>query len=170
MKPIIIITLLLIQYTYTQNTPADSIKNEQPIYFVDKELPNLQLKPLSGKPFKLNSLKGQIVVLNWWFTSCLPCKEEIPELNEIVSKYKRKGIRFIAIARNTESDLKKYLTGNVFKYEHTLTTDSIHKILDDRFPRNIIINKNGVVVFDRIGYSAMNAEYITNTINSLLKQ
>jgi len=169
MKTLFLIVIFLVQYGFTQSALTDSsTNNRKPKKFVGQELPNITLCPLYGKSFQLSSLKGNIVVLNCWFTTCVPCQQEIPELDEIVSKYKKKNIRFISIARNTSLDLQRYLKGNAFTYEQTLFTDSIYQTFDEYFPRNIIIDKNGVVVFDKIGYSPLNAEAMTKKLEELL--
>ena len=41
---------------------------------------------LEGNEYSLSNLKGKIRVLNFWFTTCKPCVEEIPALNELVKK------------------------------------------------------------------------------------
>src|ERR1041385_1129865 len=42
--------------------------------------PDVEFQTLAGKPFHLKELQGQVVLLNFWATYCIPCREEIPEI------------------------------------------------------------------------------------------
>ena len=54
-------------------------------------------KDLNGKTIDLKNLAGKILVLNYWFIGCLPCRKEIPKLNKIVDEYRSdSGVVFIA--------------------------------------------------------------------------
>src|SRR5215213_7717900 len=43
--------------------------------------PDVEFQTLAGQPFRLKELQGQVVLLNFWATYCIPCREEIPALN-----------------------------------------------------------------------------------------
>src|SRR5713226_8701867 len=43
--------------------------------------PDVEFQTLAGKPFRLSELRGHVVLLNFWATYCIPCREEIPALN-----------------------------------------------------------------------------------------
>src|SRR5687768_14147470 len=47
----------------------------------------LKLKDLSGAEQNLSSFKGRLVVLNFWATYCIPCREEMPDLAAIQNEY-----------------------------------------------------------------------------------
>src|SRR5215831_3193775 len=63
-----------------------------------KRAPNLDLKDLQGHSQKLTSLRGQIVVLNFWATWCGPCQEELPRLSKLAQSYAGKPVRFVLIS------------------------------------------------------------------------
>lgn len=52
--------------------------------------PNFQASTLDNKKIELSKLKGQVVVLNFWFTRCQPCIEEMPGFNKLVDFYANK--------------------------------------------------------------------------------
>jgi thiol-disulfide isomerase/thioredoxin len=59
----------------------------------------ITLKDIDGRTIKANDLAGKIVVFNFWFIGCPPCRYEIPMLSEIAEKYKdRNDIVFIAVS------------------------------------------------------------------------
>ena len=81
------------------------------------------------------------------------------------------NIVFIAIARNTESELLKYFTNNTFDYQQTIVTDTIRSLFDYYFPRNVVIDKNGIVVGDYVGFAAEFTEpQLDKTISGVLKK
>jgi thiol-disulfide isomerase/thioredoxin len=48
--------------------------------------PDVQFATLEGKPFRLSEARGRVVLLNFWATWCIPCREEIPILKPKASK------------------------------------------------------------------------------------
>jgi thiol-disulfide isomerase/thioredoxin len=72
-----------------------------------KRAPNIELKDLKGSTQKLSSLRGSIVVLNFWATWCGPCKEELPLLSKLTQQYAGKNIRFVAASINAPKERAK---------------------------------------------------------------
>jgi thiol-disulfide isomerase/thioredoxin len=67
-----------------------------------KDEPELTLKNLDGKDVTLASLKGKVVLVNFWATWCEPCKIEIPELIELQQQYGPKGFTVLGVAMDDE--------------------------------------------------------------------
>jgi len=75
--------------------------------------PELHFKDLSGKAHSLSEYQGKIVVLNFWATWCLPCREEMPMLNRLAPKYTEKDIVFLAASLDdaeTQPTIPAFLT------------------------------------------------------------
>lgn len=72
-----------------------------------RHLPDPAFKTLDGQSHKLSSLRGQIVVLNFWATWCGPCQEELPRLNQIAASYAGKPVSFVFISIDDPKDRKK---------------------------------------------------------------
>jgi thiol-disulfide isomerase/thioredoxin len=64
--------------------------------------PEVTFKDLQGKDVTLASLKGKVVVINFWATWCEPCREEIPWLIGLQQKYSSKGFTFLGVAMDDE--------------------------------------------------------------------
>ena len=73
---------------------ADGVKPAK----VGEQSPDFQFADKNGKMYSLKDFKGQYVFIDIWATHCFPCKEEIPYLEEIQEKLKKKNIAFIGIA------------------------------------------------------------------------
>jgi peroxiredoxin len=104
------------------------------------------LSDLAGKAIKLSELKGKIVVLNFWFTKCTPCIDEIAELNKLTSMYKNSKVRFLAITFDKAQAVQNFQKEHGFKFE--LLPDA-KMVTDDygikRFPQTMVIDKAGII-------------------------
>jgi len=70
------------------------------------EVAQLSVKDLSGQPQSLESHRGQIVVLNFWATWCVPCREEMPLLVKLQKDYAARGVTVIGPSTDDESTQK----------------------------------------------------------------
>ena len=70
---------------------------------------DLTLKDLSGVEQSLQSLKGRIVVLNFWATYCIPCRKEMPDLAAVQNEFAPLGIQVIGVSTDDIADRNKVL-------------------------------------------------------------
>lgn len=117
-----------------------------------KRAPNLALKDLDGHAQKLSSLRGQIVVLNFWATWCAPCREELPRLSRLAKSYAEKKVRFIAVSIDEARDRAK-IQSMLEKENVSLetwvgaSTDTLSGFgLGDIVPGTAIIDEQGEIV------------------------
>lgn len=114
-----------------------------------KALPSINYRDLAGKRYNQKTIKGKILVLNFWFINCVNCVNEMPELNKLVKQYEnRKDILFLGIAFDREINLKKFLSNKSFNYAVASDTASyLAKALDiTSYPTQVIVNKKGNIV------------------------
>ncbi len=69
--------------------------------------PSLVLTTLDGSTFDLATLRGKVVLVNYWATWCAPCRKEMPKLDAFYKKYQAKGLEIIGISIDFERDLEK---------------------------------------------------------------
>jgi thiol-disulfide isomerase/thioredoxin len=62
------------------------------------QAPNVTFTTIEGKKISMASLKGKMVLVNFWATDCPGCVKEIPALVDIYKKYQAKGFEVIAVA------------------------------------------------------------------------
>ena len=105
---------------------------------------------IDGNKISLKSLKGKIVVLNFWFTQCRPCIIEMPKLNELVKKYK--DVVFISITFDKKDVVKKFLSNREFNYSHITDNETILSDYNvSTFPTHIIIDQKGEIILRKVG-------------------
>ena len=115
---------------------------------------------IDGKKLKLKDLLGKTVVLNFWFIGCPPCRMEMPALNKLTEKYKNDpNVVFIAIALDDERSLRDFLKTSRFGY-HVVSDgrDYANLYRIHLYPTNLVLDKEGKVVFSSVGY-AINTPY-----------
>ena len=68
---------------------------------------------MAGTPFSSAELNGKVVLIDFWATWCKPCREELPRLKQVYSKYHDKGLEVVGIScDNDGGDLRKFLSQN----------------------------------------------------------
>jgi len=72
-----------------------------------RRAPDPGFKALDGQARKLSSLRGQVVVVNFWATWCGPCQEELPRLSQLAASYAGKPVRFVLISIDAPKDRPK---------------------------------------------------------------
>jgi len=66
--------------------------------------PDFTLPQLDGSPLTLSSYRGKIVLLDFWATWCVPCRDEIPHFVELQNKYGDAGLQIIGISMDDSPD------------------------------------------------------------------
>ena len=121
--------------------------------------------------FKLSDHKGSVVALNFWFIGCKPCIMEMPELNDLVAKYKDHNIKFIAVALDDRNKLIPFLQRTEFDYNVFPEARSVSSIFNvSGYPTHILIDQDGVVQFSQTGYNGALSAVLDSKIEALLEK
>lgn len=140
-----------IQYLWINNNQKSKIATvihiEKPLQR-DKLFPPLKVVSLNGDSISIKDFIGRFIVINWWATGCAPCRQEIPGLNSLFEKYKTNSeVVFLAIAFDKKKNLEYYLNSKEFKYKQTLGDKETAKLFGESFPKNIIVNPQGIITY-----------------------
>jgi thiol-disulfide isomerase/thioredoxin len=150
-----------------ENTPPGGIPVPAEVAIDNgKSFPNLQLVTLDGGKIASSSFRGKVIVINSWSTWCTPCVQEIPGFNKLVVKYGDR-VRFIAVAQNKPEDLKKFLQQKHFSFTHAIANDEFNRLFGVAYPRTTILNKSGIIVFDKTGGSADSYKEVDSHLEQL---
>ena len=139
-----------------------------------KPLPDFVFKDILGNTYTPEDIKGKVVVINLWFTSCAPCIEEMPELNKLVKEYENNdAVLFLALALDEKGPrLNNFLENRVFNYNIVPGAQDyvVKKLPPTPFPTHIVLDKNSNVVFTLAGYTPQVGDLIKSSINSFLEK
>ena len=108
--------------------------------------PDVQFQTLAGQPFRLKELEGQVVLLNFWATWCLPCREEIPELNALQSELQAQGLRIVGASLEDSIEGVNAYQEEVAKFGYqVLVGDSGLKVKFEQsvLPTTYLIDRQG---------------------------
>jgi len=113
--------------------------------------PNFELTLFDGSKVKLEELRGNVVVLNFWATWCVPCRDELPTLDIYYKLRQKNGLRVYAIA--TEDSVSNNRLKKLFEH---LNIPAVRKIkgpygVMKGVPTNFIIDRKGVVRYAKAG-------------------
>jgi len=123
--------------------PVPTDINNQPL--IGKPLPDFNFTDVNGKPVSLQKLKGKPVVINFWFTACVPCIEEMPALNELKEKYKNSDIVFLSITFENRKSVADFLKKHSFNFTPIPGAREYCDNLVTIFPLTLFINREGIV-------------------------
>lgn len=135
--------------------------HEAPVF----ALPRLE----AGDSISLAQLRGSVVVVNFWASWCIPCRQEHPVLLKSARKYEPMGVRFVGIAYNDKPDDSKRWLDELGAAYPSLIDQGARTAIDygvTGVPETFIVDKQGVVAFKKFG--PVTTEELTQKLDSLL--
>jgi peroxiredoxin len=122
----------------------------------EKAAPPVIFTSLSGEKVSLQSLRGKVVMVNFWATSCTTCIHEMPQMVETYNKYKGKGLDFVAVAMSYDQPnyvLNYAQTRSLpFKVALDVQGDLAKAFGDVKLtPTTYVIDKNGNIIKRYVG-------------------
>jgi thiol-disulfide isomerase/thioredoxin len=149
MYPVLLI-LLSVTSAIGQSTTFEGREERQASVLTGKEI-ELTLKDLSGVEQRLSSLRGRIVILNFWATYCIPCRKEMPDLGAIQNEYGMLGVQVIGASADDpeyRDDILQFAKETKVNFPIWIgaTIDQMRKFgLGTALPGTIIIDREGRV-------------------------
>jgi len=116
---------------------------------------DFKLMDLAGKEVTLASLKGKVVLLDFWATWCGPCKQAMPFIQKISEDYKGKDVVILGVNtwEKKEGAGKKYMTDKGYTYGCLLAGDELAVAYGiSGIPTLIVIGKDGKVEKIEVGF------------------
>jgi cytochrome c biogenesis protein CcmG/thiol:disulfide interchange protein DsbE len=121
---------------------------------IGKPAPNFSYSTFDGRTLDLASLRGKPVMVNFWGSWCIPCKDEAPVLNQAWAKYKKSDVQFLGVAIWDQGDAAKaFASSEGATWINGMDNDG--KIAIDfgvyGVPESFFISRQGVLVDRYVG-------------------
>jgi peroxiredoxin len=142
-------TSIIIAAAQTDTTTLTRIGDKAPVF---------TCKTIDGKTIDISKLQGKIVMINFFATWCGPCNLELPVLQKnIWEKYKdNKNFQLIILGRqHTETEVLNFVQSKKFTMPFAPDPNrEVYGLYATQFiPRNVIIGKDGKIIFQSMGYT-----------------
>lgn len=172
MKAVIASLILAIGLLALPGTPP-TLAQELKLVRGDKVL-DFELQGLDGKPMRLSQFRGHPVIVDFWATWCPPCRKQIPELNDLYSKFHQsKGLVIIGVSCDTiqgdgSRDVAPFVRRFKIGYPILLATEPVVDTLGvEAIPTTLFIGPDGRLVQKIMG--AGRPGELSENVRDLLK-
>jgi len=135
--------------------------------------PDFALKSSSGENLRLSEYRGDVVMVNFWATWCGPCRQEMPLLDELYSRYERVGFSLLGV--NIDDDSRKAMNmvselGVSFPvlFDARKEVSKLYEV--NAMPVTVLIDREGTVRYVHHGYKPGYEDKYLDQIRSLLRE
>lgn len=114
--------------------------------------PALVAKTINGQSLSLSDFQGKYVLLDFWASWCVPCREAIPHLKELYNAYHSKGFEIVTISIDRKKNEWEKAVGEeeINNWHNVLVNEEINKNYENvhlPIPSSILINKSGIIIW-----------------------
>lgn len=138
----------------------------------DQDVPDFTLKAMTGENLRLEEMRGQVVLINFWASWCGPCRQEMPVLQKIHTRYEPLG--FTVLGVNVDEEPKKAeRIAERMNLDFPLLLDSKQKVSEsfdvNAMPFTVLVDRDGVVRYIHRGYKPGDEAHYVNKLKPLLR-
>jgi peroxiredoxin len=135
--------------------------------------PEIGGRDLQGNEVTIGSLRGRVVVVDFWASWCEPCAASLPVYERLYNQYRARGLTIVGISQDRQvEDARQFVSRHrisfpvVFDQGHAIA----RRYSPPRMPTAYVIDRQGVVRHIHAGYRSGDAERLESEIRALLDQ
>lgn len=166
MKKLILLALLfnscISKQDQTQETDTEKVASTEH---------DLSFTKLDGSKVQLASLKGKVVLINFWATWCPPCIREMPSLQSLYEKYRQNpNVEFLVVEVDNKPELaKRFIEDKGYTFPVYSPDDILPEtLLGQAIPTTVVLDKAGEIVIRHEGTSDFMADDFLNRWEGIL--
>ena len=135
--------------------------------------PDFALKSASGENMRLSEYRGDVVMINFWATWCGPCRQEMPLLDELYTRYQRVGFNLLGV--NIDDDaagamrmIQELGVNFPVLFDSRKEVSKLYEV--EAMPTTVLLDREGRVRHVHHGYKPGYEEKYLEEIRSLLRE
>ena len=135
--------------------------------------PDFALKSSTGENLRLSEYRGDVVMINFWATWCGPCRQEMPLLDELYSRYERVGFNLLGV--NIDDDSRRAMQmieelGVKFPvlFDSNKEVSKLYEV--EAMPVTVLVDREGNVRYVHHGYKPGYEDKYLDQVRSLLRE
>ena len=138
------------------------------------QAPDFTVQTIDNKTIKLKDLRGKVVLISFWTTTCPACKELVKDLEKLHKKYGKQGLVVLGVAldRAGTDTIKQFAKDRKFTYR--IAVDPQAKVARKYsvwvVPTTYLVDQQGAVTLGFRGYSAEIGKRVEAEISQLLEK
>ncbi len=136
--------------------------------------PAFLLESLTGGKESLADYKGKLVLLNFWATWCMPCRQEMPSMASLWQKYQDQGLIVVAISLDEDARSRVASFAKIFKLSFPILLDPQSQVGGayevSGVPASYLIDRNGKLVARVVGSDDWSSHESFRLIEALLAE
>ena len=127
---------------------------------------NFEYSDIDNNIWNNEKLKNKIFVINLWQSECGPCRREMPILSQWKDRFPE--VVFLSASRHNKEDILPIVTQHNFTWTHLQeATDLVALVRKEGFPLTVVVDKDGIVRFAKVGASEENQAEAVAVIEEL---
>jgi cytochrome c biogenesis protein CcmG/thiol:disulfide interchange protein DsbE len=167
-----IIVLLILLVTGRLNVLGERVKTFFDMTKGDKIIETSFRDIKTQKEIKLSTLKGKVVIVNFWATWCPPCKLEIPSFIDLYKTYNKDGLEIIGVSvdQGGAESVLAFMKEKEINYPVSMNSQEIQKTFGEimAVPTTFVLNQEGKIENKYTGFYIKSS--FENTVRKLLKK